>query len=169
MRFCTPNIEQAYADRLSVYLYKQRSVWPTGSLTDLTSETETEQPRRALDISLLFFLITDSKKRKSEDVIILSKQRDKSVIKFDGFDPLLALTCWGSMGKTNGPGIHNGSCGPSRAPWCIAAGQTHGSCQNCRAVRWCWGGRTPQSEECRPAAYWSPQTASSGRGKRQNS
>lgn len=102
-------------------------------------------------------------------MVILSKQRDKSVNEFDGYDPLPALTCWGSMGKTNGPGIHNGSRGPSQAPWCIVAGQTHGNCQNCWADCWCWGGHTPQSEDCRPAAYWSPQKASSGREKRQNS
>lgn len=78
----------------------------------------------------------------------------------------LALTCWGSPGRTDGQGIHNGSCVPSQEPQYTAAGQTHGSCQNCLVGHWHWGRRTLQSEECRPAAYWSPLTASSKRGKR---
>lgn len=52
----------------------------------LTSETETVQQRRASVFSLF---LPQTKKRKSEDVIILSKQRDKSVNEFDGYDPCL--------------------------------------------------------------------------------
>lgn len=81
----------------------------------------------------------------------------------------IALTCWGSLGRTGGQGIHNGSCGPSQAPQCTAAGWTHGSCQSCPADRWSWGAHTQQSGECRPALYWSSLTASSEMGGKERS
>ncbi len=155
----------------------QRSQWPARSVMYLNNWDQWDRQREEAEQSIIFktfplkMKLKEKMRQWSEWIGIQRRNnncrgRVMTVAAFLIMQYALALTCWGSLGRTGGQGIHNGSCAPSQAPRCTAAGWTHGSCQNCLVDHWRWGAHTPQNEECKPAAYWSPPTASSEkRGK----